>query len=379
MTEREALIAFNRVQGIGSVTAQQIIEALGSLAAVFEASEKVLQSIPGIGVERAMLLTQDLRRVSAEEELERASKTGVQIITWNEKTYPALLKEITDPPLVLYVAGDVTALDTSSIAIVGTRHPTVYGRETARRFAYQLGGAGYTIISGLAEGIDTEAHLGALKAKGKTVAVLGGALDCLYPKSNTKLAREIATSGGAVISEYAFGRQPDRQTFPMRNRIVSGLSRGVLVVEAPVNSGTLITAGQGMDQNRSVMVIPGRIDSAASQGCHKLLKEGARLVTSPEEVIDEVQDLFIGRSARISTEMRKPVKEVESREEKKPVPVLTAEERSIMAIVDDDGMPIDVVIRKTGLPAGRVNALLVSLQIKRLMKLMPGGIVMRAS
>jgi DNA processing protein len=324
-------------------------------------------------------LTQDLRRVSAEEELERAAKTGVQLITWDEETYPALLKEITDPPLVLYVAGDVTALDTPSIAIVGTRHPTVYGRETARRFAYQLGGAGYTIVSGLAEGIDTEAHLGALKAKGKTVAVLGGALDCLYPKSNTKLAREIVTSGGAVISEYAFGRQPDRQTFPMRNRIVSGLSRGVLVVEAPVNSGTLITAGQGMDQNRSVMVIPGRIDSAASQGCHKLLKEGARLVTSPEEVIDEVQDLFIGRSARISTEIRKPVKKMESGEEKKPVPVLTAEERSVMAIVDDGGTPIDVVIRKTGLPAGRVNALLVSLQIKRLMKLMPGGIVMRAS
>ena len=379
MTEREALIAFNRVQGIGSMTAQQIVEALGSLAAVFEASAEALQGIPGIGVERAALLTQELRQVSAEEELERASKTGVQVITWDEESYPALLKEIADPPLVLYVAGDVTALDTPSIAIVGTRHPTVYGRETARRFAYQLGVAGYTITSGLAEGIDTEAHMGALKAKGRTVAVLGGALDCLYPKSNTKLAREIATSGGAVISEYAFGRQPDRQTFPMRNRIVSGLSRGVLVVEAPINSGTLITAGQGMDQNRSVMAIPGRIDSAASQGCHKLLKEGARLVISPEEVIDEVQDLFVGTSARISTEIRKPVKKSEFKEEKKPVPVLTAEERSIMAVGEEGGTHIDVIIRKTGLPAGRVNALLVSLQMKRLVKLVPGGIVMRAS
>lgn len=379
MTEREALIAFNRVQGIGSMTAQQIVEALGSLTAVFEASEETLQSIPGIGVERAALLTRDLRQVSAHEELERASKTGVQVITWEDEAYPALLKEIADPPLVLYVAGDVTALDTPSIAIVGTRHPTVYGRETARRFSYQLGVAGYTITSGLAEGIDTEAHMGALKAKGKTVAVLGGALDCLYPKSNTKLAREIVTSGGAVVSEYAFGRQPDRQTFPMRNRIVSGLSRGVLVVEAPINSGTLITAGQGMEQNRSVMAIPGRIDSAASQGCHKLLKEGARLVISPEEVIDEVQDLFVGTSARISTEIRKPVKRTEPKEESNPIPVLTVEERSIMAAGEDDGTHIDVIIRKTGLPAGRVNALLVSLQIKRLVKLMPGGIVMRAS
>ena len=375
MTEREALIAFNRVQGIGSMTAQQIIEALGSLAAVFDASAETLQGIPGIGAERAALLTQDLRLVSAGEELERASKTGVQVITWADETYPALLKEIADPPLVLYVAGDVTALDTPSIAIVGTRHPTVYGRETARRFAYQLGVAGYTITSGLAEGIDTEAHTGALQAKGKTVAVLGGALDCLYPKSNTKLAREIATSGGAVISEYAFGRQPDRQTFPMRNRIVSGLSRGVLVVEAPINSGTLITAGQGMEQNRSVMAIPGRIDSAASQGCHKLLKEGVRLVTSPEEVIDEVQDLFVGTSARISNEIRKPLNKMELKGEKKPVPVLTAEERSIMAVAEEGGTHIDVIIRNTGLPAGRVNALLVSLQIKRLVKLMPGGIV----
>lgn len=378
MTEREALIAFNRVQGIGSVTAQQLMASLGSLAAVFEASEETLRQIPGIGVERAALLTQDLRRVSAEEELERAAKTGVTILTWDEEGYPTLLKEIADPPLVLYVAGEVATLDSPGIAIVGTRHPTMYGRETARRFAFQLAGAGYTIVSGLAEGVDTEAHAGALKAKGKTVAVLGGALDCLYPKSNTALAREIASGGGAVISEYPFGRQPDRQTFPMRNRIVSGLSRGVLVVEAPVNSGTLITAGQGMEQNRSVMAIPGRVDSAASRGCHALLKQGARLVTSPEEVIEEVQDLFIGKSARIAAGLAKPLRKAAPKEDR-PAPVLATEERAVMTNVEEGGTLVDVLIRKTGLPAGRVHALLVSLQIKRLVKLMPGGIVMRAS
>ena len=378
MTEREALIAFNRVQGLGPVTARQIIEALGSLVAVFETSAERLMEIPGIGSERALLLTRELKEVSAEEELERASKTGVKIITWDDEGYPALLKEIADPPLVLYVAGEVAALDTPGIAIVGTRHPTMYGRETAQRFAYQLAGAGYTITSGLAEGVDSEAHAGALKAKGRTIAVLGGALDCLYPKSNTTLAREIATQGGAVVSEYPFGRQPDRQTFPMRNRIVSGLSKGVLVVEAPVNSGTLITARQGMEQNRSVMVIPGRIDSKASQGCHALLKQGACLVTSPEEVIEEVQDLFIGKSARISSELAQPLKKVALKEER-PAPVLVAEERSVMANIEDEGTLIDVIIRQSGLPAGRVNALLVSLQIKRLVKLMPGGVVMRAS
>lgn len=378
MTEREALIAFNRVQGLGPVTARQIIEALGSLVAVFETSAERLMEIPGIGSERALLLTRELKEVSAEEELERASKTGVKIITWDDEGYPTLLKEIADPPLVLYIAGEVAVLDTPAIALVGTRHPSMYGRETARRFAYQLAGAGYTITSGLAEGVDTEAHAGALKAKGRTIAVLGGALDCLYPKSNTTLAREIATQGGAVISEYPFGRQPDRQTFPMRNRIVSGLSKGVLVVEAPMNSGTLITARQGMEQNRSVMAIPGRIDSAASQGCHALLKQGARLVTSPEEVIEEVQDLFVGKSARISASLANPLKKAALKEER-PAPVLMAEERSVMANIEEGGTLIDVIIRKTELPAGRVNALLVSLQIKRLVKLMPGGSVMRAS
>jgi DNA processing protein len=348
------------------------------LVAVYETPAEKLMEIPGIGRDRALLLTQELKEVSADEELERASKTGVKLVTWVDEGYPSLLKEIADPPLVLYVAGDVETLNTPAIAIVGTRHPSMYGRETTQRFAYQLAVAGYTITSGLAEGVDTEAHAGALKAKGKTIAVLGGALDCLYPKSNTALAREIVTSGGAVISEYPFGRQPDRQTFPMRNRIVSGLSKGVLVVEAPVNSGTLITAGQGMEQNRSVMAIPGRIDSKASQGCHMLLKQGARLVTSPEEVIEEIQDLFIGKSARISSSLAQPLKKVVQQEER-PAPILVAEERSVMANVDEGGTQVDVIIRKTGLPAGRVNALLVSLQIKRLVKLMPGGTVMRAS
>jgi len=378
VTEREAWIAFNRVQGLGPATARQIIEALGSLCAVFEAPIDALMQIPGIGSERAQLLTRELKEVSVEEELERASKTGVKILTGVDEHYPRLLQEIPDPPLALYVAGDLSVLDTPGIAIVGTRHPTMYGRETAQRFAYQLAVAGYTITSGLAEGVDTEAHGGALKAKGKTIAVLGGALDCLYPKSNTALAREIVTTGGAVISEYPFGRQPDRQTFPMRNRIVSGLSRGVLVVEAPVNSGTLITARQGMEQNRPVMVIPGRIDSKASQGCHALLKQGACLVTSPEEVVEEVQDLFIGKSARISTAVAQSAKPVVVNEER-PAPVLQTEERSVLANLEDGGTLIDVLIRKTGLPAGRVNALLVSLQIKRLVKLMPGGTVMRAS
>ena len=375
MTEREALIALNRIQGIGAVTVKRLAEALGSVVAIAGRTADELEDIPGIGAERAALLSRGLAPEAAEEELSRAAKKGVTLVTWDEEAYPALLKAIADPPLVLYVAGDVAALDTLSVAIVGTRRPTMYGRETAQRFGYQLAAAGYTVVSGLAEGIDTEAHTGALKAKGRTVAVLGGALDCLFPKSNTALARTIATGGGAVISEYAFGRQPDRQTFPMRNRIVSGLAKGVLVVEAPMNSGTLITANQAVDQNRAVMAVPGRVDSGASQGCHKLLKEGAKLVTGVEDVIEELQDLFVARPR-----VAEAVKVAEHpAAEARPAPKLSEDERALLAKVEDEGSHVDALIRATGLDAGKVNAMLVSLQIRRQVRLLPGGFVKRVS
>ena len=372
MTEREALIALNRIQGIGAVTVKRIAEALGSVAAMTGRSVGELQGVPGIGEERAALLSRGLAPEYAEEELALAAKKGVTLVTWEDDGYPALLKAIADPPLVLYVAGEVSALDTLSVAIVGTRHPSMYGRETAQRFGYQLAAAGYTVVSGLAEGIDTEAHTGALKAKGRTVAVLGGALDCLFPKSNAGLARKIASGGGAVVSEYAFGRQPDRQTFPMRNRIVSGLAKGVLVVEAPINSGTLITANQAVDQNRAVMVVPGRIDSGASQGCHKLLKEGAKLVTGVEDVIEELQDLFVARPRVVEA-----VKAADPPAEARPAPKLSEDERAVLAKVDDEGSHVDALIRATGLDAGKVNAILVSLQIRRQVRLLPGGFVKR--
>ena len=210
-----------------------------------------------------------------------------------------------------------------------------------------------------------------------TVAVLGGALDCLFPKENAGLARSLIECGGAVVSEYPFGRQPDRQTFPMRNRIVSGLCKGVLVVEAPLNSGTMITVGQALDQNRNVMAVPGRIDSPASQGCHKLLREGARLVTHADEVIEELQDLMAGMRRASETPPAEPVRPVPV--ERPPESVLTPEERAVLAQLGVDGVPVDEVVRASGLDAGRVNALLVGLQIKRQVRVLPGGRVARRS
>ncbi|MDD4103199.1 MAG: DNA-processing protein DprA, partial [Kiritimatiellae bacterium] len=300
VTEREALIAMNMVPGLGAITARRMAGRFGSLAAVFDVSEAELAEVQGMSMDKAGQFLAALRQVKVGEEIDRAERSRVKLLTWADEGYPDLLKQIADPPLVLYVAGSVEALNMPSVAIIGTRRPTVYGRETARRFGYQLACAGYTVASGLALGIDAEAHTGALQAKGRTVAVLGGALDRLFPKENQSLAREMVQKGGAVVSEYPFGRQPDRQTFPMRNRIVSGLCKGVLVVEASLTSGTLITVGQALDQNRSVMAIPGRIDSPASQGCHKLLRDGARLVTTADDVVEELQVLLSGMRLRLS-------------------------------------------------------------------------------
>jgi DNA processing protein len=377
VTERDALIAMNRVTGLGAITAKRMAERFGSLAAAFEASESDLRTVVGIGPDRAQQFWSDLQQARADDELARAAKKGVKLVTWEDPGYPALLKQIADPPLVLYVAGSVEALDRPAVAIIGTRRPTVYGRDCARRFGYQLASSGYMVASGLALGIDAEAHTGAVQAKGVSVAVLGGALDRLFPKENAGLARAMIECGGAVVSEYPFGRQPDRQTFPMRNRIVSGLSRGVLVVEAPFNSGTMITVSQALDQNRSVMAVPGRIDSPASQGCHKLLREGARLATCADDVIEELQDLMAGMRQATKTRPAEPARSAQA--ERPPESVLTPEERAVLVQLGVDGVSVDEVVRASGLDAGKVNALLVGLQIKRHVRVLPGGRVARRS
>jgi len=377
VTERDALIAMNRVTGLGAITAKRMAERFGSLAAAFEASESDLRTVVGIGPDRAQQFWSDLQQARADDELARAAKKGVKLVTWEDPGYPALLKQIADPPLVLYVAGSVEALDRPAVAIIGTRRPTVYGRDCARRFGYQLASSGYMVASGLALGIDAEAHTGAVQAKGVSVAVLGGALDRLFPKENAGLARAMIECGGAVVSEYPFGRQPDRQTFPMRNRIVSGLSRGVLVVEAPFNSGTMITVSQALDQNRSVMAVPGRIDSPASQGCHKLLREGARLATCADDVIEELQDLMAGMRQATKTRPAEPARSAQT--ERPPESVLTPEERAVLVQLGVDGVSVDEVVRASGLDAGKVNALLVGLQIKRHVRVLPGGRVARRS
>ncbi len=291
MTESDAYIALNMVPNAGGATVRAAVARFGSAAAVLTAGAGALAQVRGIGRARASELADAATAVDWRGERARAASSRIALVAQCDADFPAKLATLASPPLALYVAGDVGCLSGPCVAIVGTRSPTLYGREQARSFGYRLALAGWTVVSGLARGVDTEAAEGALLARGRTVAVIGSALDRLYPPENRELARRIVAAGGAVISEYPFGRTADRQTFPMRNRIISGLSRGVVCIEGGVTSGTLITADHAMEQGRSVMALPGRVTDPSALGCLKLIQQGARLVTCPDEVLDELSSL----------------------------------------------------------------------------------------
>ena len=361
MNEREAYIALNMMERVGPVVVRSLAEALGSVSAVFEADEKHLQKARGVGPDLASAILSQRDGIDLQAELERAGEAGVRVITPLDEEYPAPLREIYDPPLALYVRGELLKRDRHAVAVVGTRRPTHYGRSVAEQFAMHLSVAGMTIVSGLALGVDTVAHGGALKAKGRTLAVLGGALDCLYPRENAGLAEQIAAQG-VVMSEFPFGRRPDKTTFPMRNRIVSGLSMGVLVVEAGMKSGARITADQALEQGRSVFAVPGRIDSPASAGTNDLIKKGAKPVTCIEDVLQEFECLFKPGELAGSGGGRLRVK-------------LAPDEQQLVDLLADGEMDIDELIRGSGLNPARTGALVIGLEMKKIVRTLPGRIV----
>lgn len=372
MTESEAYVALNMVPGMGAVTVRAGIAAFGSAAAFFSAGAAALANIPGIGRRRAEDFAAAAATVDWRGETEKARACALRLVTLADPEYPPLLRTIHSPPLCLYVAGDAACLSLPGVALVGTRGPTVYGRENAKNFAYRLAQAGYCVVSGLARGVDTEAAKGALLAQGRTVAVIGSALDRLYPAENRELARQIVASGGAVVSEYPFGREANRQTFPMRNRIVSGLSRGVLCIEAGVASGTLITADHALEQGRPVMAIPGRISDPAAQGCHKLIKNGARLVESAEDVVDELRSQPLGGTVpHPATAAGKTAAPNPSAA--KPAANVSPDERAILSALRDGECSPDALLAATGLDAGAIGPLLIALEMKCAIKRLPGG------
>ena len=352
MNDRQAYVAFNLTDSVGFATVRELAAKAGSLVSAWEQYPKKVSRTGG--------------EVDWEGEFRKAVKFGVCIVTPADEGYPKTLKNAPGAPLALYVKGDVTALSKPSIALIGTRRATPYGRDVAGRLAHDLAQAGWCIVSGLALGIDAESHRGALAAGGLTVGVIGSGLDCFYPEENRELAREIVKKGGAVVSEFPFGRPPDQQTFPIRNHVVAALGRGVVAVEAPVKSGTLITTGIAADLGRTVMAVPARVDSRMSSGCLKLIREGAVLVRNAADVLEAMSELLPRRkdaeTASDKTEKSDP-----------ETPRYSVEESLVMLHVDSDGVSIDELVRKTKLPAAKVNALAMSLRIKGFVKFLPGN------
>ena len=370
MDEREAYIALNMMDKIGPVGVRSLVDALGSAGAIFDCSRQALEGAKGVGGVSVGAILAQRESIDWTGEMEKTAALGARIVTQIDGEYPPQLREIHDPPLALYIRGSLESRDRRCMAVVGTRRPTHYGREAATDISLQLVRHGFTIASGLAHGIDTCAHQAALRGNGRTVAVTGSALDCMYPERNIDLADRIAEHG-AVISEFPLGRPPDKTTFPMRNRIVSGLSMGVLVVEAGEKSGALITAGQALQQGRSVFAVPGRIDSRASRGTNELIRGGAALARGIDDVLAEYEFLFSSRPP--ASQASGPSRGEELRNTR--LRELSADEQRIMTILDDGECGVDRLIRESGLKPSAVGSLLLQMEMKRLVRMLPGRIV----
>ena len=282
-------LALGLTPGLGPTRARRLVEHFGNVTAVFRASLTELEATGLLAVSAQALGTGKSMEL-AQEEMGKAKAAGVQVLTLDDPAYPPHLRQIYDPPLVLYVRGDVNVLSQPGIAVVGTRHPTPYGTGMAERLSIDLVAHGLAIFSGMARGVDTAAHRGAIAAKGKTVAVFGTGVDVLYPKENSRLSEQILSLGGALISEFALGTFAAPQNFPIRNRIISGVSIGVLVVEAAEYSGTRITARCALEQNRDVFAVPGNVTNKNSWGPNTLIKQGAKLVATWEDVWEELPE-----------------------------------------------------------------------------------------
>ncbi len=363
-------MALHLVQGLGSVAYKNLIDFFGSPATVLEADLKGLSRVKGIRRDiKESLVNTDRAKLYEEsaKELEKCDEAGISIITLKNPGYPPLLANIHNPPPLLYVKGSLKDLNCRGLGIVGSRAATGYGKRIAGKMAEALTREGFTIISGLALGIDTEAHCGALQGGGKTIAVLGCGLDMLYPPENKRLHQQIITSG-AIVSEYPLGTKPDGFRFPARNRIISGLSLGVVVVEAAQKSGSLITAKHALEQGREVFAVPGQVDSFKSTGTHSLLQQGAKLVQNISDITEELELTGMISPKGTSAGMTDAVN-FNRTSQKDP---LSDEEEKVFSHLDVYPINIDDIVRDTKLPTQKVNELLLMLELKGIVEALPG-------
>lgn len=366
MTHREAILALNLLPSFGPVRISRLLEFFGDAESVLSASENKLRQVDGIGPETAKIITSWQDHVDPTKELAEADERGIYIITRDDPSYPKHLLQAYDSPILLYVWGEILPRDKHAISVVGSRRTTTYGVNATRKITYQLAHAGFTIVSGLARGIDTAAHEAALAAKGRTIAVVGSGLARLYPPENLTLAQKIADGNGAVISEFPLHKAPDKQTFPMRNRIVAAWCQALLVTECPAWSGSLITANLASEYGKPIFAVPGPIDKPSSAGCHQLIRDGATLVADASHIIDDMGELPFS------------YKNASPEEKSEDIPELPPEEAAVLAALrEGEETAIDTLITTTGLPSSSVTAALFKLELRRLVRAMPGFRFMR--
>src|SRR2546427_43361 len=368
MDSREALVALNLVEHVGPIRVRQLLEHFGDAPAILRASKQQLLQARNIGEETADSIANWEKNIDLAAELKRIAEFGCRIVTQSEPEYPELLRQIYDPPTVLYVKGELLAKDKNAVAMVGSRMTTHYGIEVARKLAYQLAYLGVTVVSGGARGIDSAAHQGALSAKGRTIVVLGTGINLVTPPENADLFERIAANG-ALITQFPFNRPPDKQSFPIRNRIVAGMTLGTVVVEANLTSGALITANFAVEYGRQVFAVPGRIDSPRSKGCHELIKKGAKLCESAEDILSEFEYLFPSSNRPAAPNETGVLPALE----------LSANEQMVLDVLDSEEVSIDDVIRQSSLPSSAVSVALLSLEMKRLIKQLPGKMFVKNS
>ncbi|QDU53565.1 DNA-processing protein DprA [Gimesia panareensis] len=360
-------IQLNLIQGVGPRIRRTLLEQFGSPGRILNAPRQDLLNVPGIGDKLANAIIYRTSKSTAEEELQRCREAGYQILFEESDNYPSLLREMPDPPALLYCKGSILPEDELAVAIVGSRKCTHYGLQQAEKIAGALARSGVTVVSGLARGIDQAAHRGALKSGGRTIAVMATGLSHIYPPEHQELSEQVAEQG-ALVTEFPLDQAPVAGLFPQRNRIISGLSMGVLLIEAGRKSGALHTARHAYEQGRDVFAIPGRIDHPASAGCHDLIRDGAMLVRSVEDVLEGLSPA------------KTPVKVSENREVHTPRELSLSDfERDVLNLVTLEPQHLNEIVESSNLDSSRILSTLTVLEMRKVVKRLPGGYLVRAT
>lgn len=349
--EERHIITLSSINDIGPVTANRLIKAFGSAEAALGAGYDRLVSVGRVSEKRARSICEFNGHEKLESDIERVKSQGVKVVLKDSDEYPAALRDFHDAPLVLYMKGDIQEEDRFAVSVVGTRKPTAYGVAVTEKISAELASMGLTVVSGLARGVDTAAHRGALRAGGRSIGVMGSGIDVPYPAENRLMMEKMADSG-AILSEFPPGTKPLRENFPRRNRIISALSLGVLVVEAQSDSGSLITAGYALEQGKDVFSVPGNINSLNSRGTNELIKKGAKVVTGARDIVEELAPVLKGFIKARKTDGRK----VELN--------LTEEEKSLVGVMSGEPKHVNDISRECKMPSAQTLGVLLSLELK---------------